>query len=180
MFSPLRFSHTPLDGLRQFCATAHADRLAPSKLRDRSLALNQGPRGPVTVSSAGAASGLTPSHPLEHFFDEGVGLGRKRRKSYETLALHNSLLAAVPKGLVHFGIPDSSPIFGDPFSWPSLSIATDQGPEMLCSCNYLQFERIAGSLWQCCCHQVLCVHPYATCTCLAPCLSVAAWGTPNG
>ncbi len=92
-----------------------------------------------------------------------MGQGRKRRKSYETLlALHNSLLTAVPKGLAHYEIPDTSPIFADPFSWPSLSIATDQGPEMLCSCNYLQFERIAGSLWHCCRHQVICVHPSVT------------------
>ena len=66
---------------------------------------------------------------------------RRRTKSYEMLcSMHNALMQTCGFGLGRFQAQADSELYSRPFDWPFASCAADQGPDMLCGLNFLQFK----------------------------------------
>ena len=67
---------------------------------------------------------------------------KKKRRGAAALglAVDNSLLAGAGIGLAHFRVPEVAGVLqGDPFSWPRLGVAVDQGSDCVALVNALKY-----------------------------------------
>ena len=78
---------------------------------------------------------------------EGDGAGKKQKKMHRAKSYHgvlawdNGFQHSLGKGLADFCLPKALADRGDPFSWPRINQAADQGSDNICGGNYLIYNQ---------------------------------------